>query len=78
MLIYTRKGCKWGSCVPQPGSEDALPDAVRAMVAAIVEERKAAAKERADKREELRVRAACASIHCNTQGAKVPAHLCNA
>jgi Ubiquitin carboxyl-terminal hydrolase len=59
MLIYTRSGCKFGSCVPREGAEQELPEAVRAHVLAMADERREAQHAAAARRLEQKVCGLC-------------------
>jgi hypothetical protein len=56
MLIYTRCGCNYGSCVPTKGSEGELPEHVRKAVRAMAVEQAALARQQEERRIALRVR----------------------
>ena len=56
MLMYTRKGCEYSSCVPEDGEEHGLPVAARDRVHAMVSQQKQAVRELAERRQKLRVR----------------------
>jgi hypothetical protein len=55
MLIYTRRGCNFGSCVPIKGDELALPEPVRACLQTMAEQQQAEDREEAKRRAALKV-----------------------
>jgi hypothetical protein len=63
MLIYTRKGCDFGSCVPSKGDELALPENVRTVLRSMAEQQQAEDLEEAKQRAALKVLFVC-SVSC--------------
>jgi hypothetical protein len=72
MLMYTRRGCTYGCCVPTPQSHAALPEHVRRMVDALCEARSARAAALTRRRAELRAEVEARREHIRAVIALMP------